>query len=75
MYHCRQAYEGLMEGQICVGVCDGSLRPELEAACPSDFRALLSQCWAQDPNARCAYCRVTTDNRLCTTWQSSGSPS
>ena len=52
MYHCREAYEGLMEGQICVGVCDGSLRPDCDASCPKDLKRLLSQCWDQDPDAR-----------------------
>jgi len=52
MYHCREVYQGLMEGQICVGVCDGTLRPEFDTTCPTNFRELLTRCWSQDPSAR-----------------------
>ena len=41
-----------MEGQICVGVCDGSLRPEFDEECPADFRELTARCWAQNPETR-----------------------
>ena len=52
MHQCREAFEGLMEGQICVGVCDGSLRPEFDEECPADFRELTARCWAQNPETR-----------------------
>ena len=52
MYYCEAAYEGLMEAQICLGVCDGSLRPQFNETCPLAYQKLASQCWAQDPEER-----------------------
>ncbi|KAI3434599.1 hypothetical protein D9Q98_002667 [Chlorella vulgaris] len=52
MFYCRDPYEGLMDGQICVGVTDGSLRPEFEADCPEPYRRLAERCWHQDPGRR-----------------------
>lgn len=52
MFYCEAAYEGLMEAQICVGVCDGSLRPHFNETCPLAYQKLATQCWAQDPAKR-----------------------
>ena len=52
MFYCESAYEGLMEAQICVGVCDGSLRPHFNETCPLPYQKLARQCWAQDPEDR-----------------------
>ena len=49
------AYEGLMEAQICVGVCDGSLRPQFNETCPLPYQRLAIQCWAQNPEDRQAH--------------------
>ncbi len=54
MFYCESAYEGLMEAQICVGVCDGSLRPHFNDTCPLPYQKLAKQCWAQNPEDR--YC-------------------
>jgi len=54
MFYCESAYEGLMEAQICVGVCDGSLRPQFNDTCPLPYQKLAKQCWAQNPEDR--YC-------------------
>ena len=52
MFYCESAYEGLMEAQICVGVCDGSLRPQFNETCPLAYQKLATQCWSQDPEER-----------------------
>lgn len=52
MFYCEAAYDGLMEAQICLGVCDGSLRPQFNETCPLAYQKLANQCWAQDPEAR-----------------------
>ena len=52
MFYCESAYEGLMEAQICVGVCDGSLRPHFNETCPLPYQKLARQCWAQEPEDR-----------------------
>ena len=52
MFYCDAAYDGLMEAQICVGVCDGSLRPKFNNTCPLAFQKLATQCWAQNPEER-----------------------
>ncbi|KAL3143112.1 hypothetical protein ABBQ38_003385 [Trebouxia sp. C0009 RCD-2024] len=52
MFYCEAAYEGLMEAQICLGVCDGSLRPLFNETCPLAYQKLAIQCWAQDPQQR-----------------------
>jgi len=52
MFYCESAYEGLMEAQICVGVCDGSLRPHFNDTCPLPYQKLAKQCWAQNPEDR-----------------------
>ena len=55
MFYCMAAYEGLMDAQICVGVCDGSLRPHFNESCPLPYQKLAMQCWAQNPEDRHAY--------------------
>ncbi|KAL3138446.1 hypothetical protein ABBQ32_006236 [Trebouxia sp. C0010 RCD-2024] len=52
MFYCEAAHEGLMEAQICLGVCDGSLRPHFNETCPLAYQKLATQCWAQDPDQR-----------------------
>ncbi|KAL0038667.1 hypothetical protein WJX79_002430 [Trebouxia sp. C0005] len=52
MFYCESAYEGLMEAQICVGVCDGSLRPQFNDTCPLPYQKLAKQCWAKNPEDR-----------------------
>ena len=52
MFYCEAAYEGLMEAQIYLGVCDGSLRPLFNETCPLAYQKLATQCWAQDPEER-----------------------
>ncbi len=51
MFYCKELYEGLLDGQICVGVSDGSLRPEFDDACPLPYRRLAERCWHQDPRS------------------------
>lgn len=45
-----------MEGQICLGVCEQSLRPEFAEDCPDPFSRLAKSCWNQDPALRCVPC-------------------
>ena len=52
MFYCESAYDGLMEAQICVGVCDGSLRPHFNESCPLPYQKLAMKCWAQNPEDR-----------------------
>ena len=52
MFYCEAAYDGLMEAQICLGICDGSLRPQFNETCPLAYQKLATQCWAQDPEER-----------------------
>ena len=52
MFYCQTAYEGLIEAQICVGVCDGTLRPEFDDTCPMPYQAIATSCWAQNPAER-----------------------
>ena len=49
MLHCREAYEGLLEGQIAAGVGDGSLRPEFGPDAPAPYARLARRCWQADP--------------------------
>ena len=42
----------MMEGQICLGVCDENLRPTFAAACPLPYILLAKACWQGDPEAR-----------------------
>lgn len=49
MFYCREVYEGLIDGQICVGVSEGNLRPEFDDTCPAPYRRLAERCWHQDP--------------------------
>lgn len=58
IYHCAQAYEGMMEGQICLGVCEQSLRPEFAEDCPDPFSRLAKSCWNQDPALRPTFQQV-----------------
>lgn len=55
MFYCMAAYDGLMDAQICVGVCDGTLRPHFNESCPLPYQKLAMQCWAQNPEDRHAY--------------------
>ena len=55
IYHCGQAFEGMMEGQICLGVCEQTLRPEFAEDCPEPYSKLARSCWHQDPVNRCAF--------------------
>ena len=52
MFYCQTAYEGLIEAQICVGVCDGTLRPEFDDTCPLPYQRIATSCWAQTPAER-----------------------
>eukprot|EP00891_Asterochloris_glomerata_P006439 jgi/Astpho2/6439/e_gw1.00094.16.1_t len=52
MFYCQTAYEGLIEAQICVGVCDGTLRPEFDDTCPMPYQGIATSCWAQNPAER-----------------------
>lgn len=52
MFYCESAYEGLMEAQICLGVSEGSLRPQFNETCPLPYSKLALQCWAQNPEER-----------------------
>ncbi|KAK9812523.1 hypothetical protein WJX73_005727 [Symbiochloris irregularis] len=52
IYHCAQAFEGMMEGQICLGVCEHALRPDFDADCPEPYATLAKSCWHQDPDQR-----------------------
>ena len=54
IYHCAQAFEGMMEGQICLGVCEHALRPDFADDCPEPYATLTSSCWHQDPLQRYA---------------------
>ena len=53
-------YAGLMDAQICVGVCDGWLRPHFDEDCPQPLRCLVENCWAQDPANRFELDLLTT---------------
>ena len=52
MFYCQTAYEGLIEAQICVGVCDGTLRPVFDDTCPMPYQGIATSCWAQNPAER-----------------------
>lgn len=52
MYYCKAPYDGLIEAQVCVGVSEGTLRPEFDQDCPAPYRALVEKCWHQDPSQR-----------------------
>ncbi|PRW57603.1 serine threonine- kinase drkC [Chlorella sorokiniana] len=52
MFYCTDPYEGLIDGQICLGVSDGTLRPEFKDDCPEPYRRLAQRCWHQDPERR-----------------------
>jgi len=52
MWTGTPVYDGLMEAQICVGVCDGWLRPTFDGSCPSPLQELAQQCWHADPAHR-----------------------
>lgn len=49
MFYCKDVYDNLLDGQICVGVSDGSLRPEFDDTCPLPYRRLAERCWSQNP--------------------------
>ena len=49
MFHCRDAYEGLLDYQIVCGVSEGMLRPEWDERVPPVYRALAERCWHTDP--------------------------
>ncbi|KAK9808759.1 hypothetical protein WJX72_003116 [[Myrmecia] bisecta] len=55
MFYCKSAYEGLLEGQICLGVSDGTLRPEFDESCPLPYQRMAQECWQQEPEARPTY--------------------
>jgi hypothetical protein len=48
MYYCQPPYEGLLDAQVCVGVIEGTLRPEFDPACPAPYRSLAQRCWSQE---------------------------
>ena len=52
MFYCKDVYPDLLDGQICVGVCDGTLRPEFWEDAPAPYRRLAERCWHHDP--KCA---------------------
>ena len=52
MWSATPVYDCLMEAQICVGVCDGWLRPAFDDSCPSPLQELAQQCWHADPSCR-----------------------
>lgn len=54
LLYCRDVYTDLIDGQICCGVVDGSLRPEWEADAPSAYRRLAERCWHQE--TKCVLC-------------------
>lgn len=61
MYHCAEPFEGLLEAQVCVGVCEGHLRPKFEDTCPPRYRALAERCWAQNPESRPQFCGIARE--------------
>lgn len=48
----ERPFQGLLEGDLVVGVCDRGLRPVFPASCPPAYAALAQQCWAEDPGQR-----------------------
>ena len=52
MFHCEHAFEGMMEGQICLGVCDEALRPTFSPHCPLPYLLLTKACWHADASHR-----------------------
>ncbi len=40
MWSSKPVYEGLLEAQICVGVCEGWLRPTFDNDCPAPLAEL-----------------------------------
>lgn len=61
MYYCTEPFEGMLEAQVCMGVCDGWLRPSFDAACPARFRALAERCWSQSPEERPSFTEIARD--------------
>ena len=41
-----------MEAQICVGVCEGWLRPTFDDDCPAPLAEIAQRCWHADPACR-----------------------
>lgn len=52
MWTGTPVYDGLMEAQICVGVCDGWLRPAFDDGCPAPLQELARRCWHTDAGCR-----------------------
>ena len=52
MFHCEHAFEGMLEGQICLGVCDEGLRPSFSPHCPLPYLLLTKACWHADATNR-----------------------
>jgi hypothetical protein len=48
----ERPFQGLLEGDLVVGVCDRKLRPLFPPGAPAAYIALAQQCWADDASER-----------------------
>ncbi|XP_020593371.1 uncharacterized protein LOC110033658 [Phalaenopsis equestris] len=58
----EEPYATMHYGAIIGGIVNNSLRPLIPASCDPDWRRLMEQCWAPDPQQRPSFTQIA--NRL-----------
>ncbi|KAJ4762119.1 hypothetical protein LUZ62_072494 [Rhynchospora pubera] len=56
----EEPYSGMHYGQVIVGILNNTLRPTVPASCDPNWKKLMEQCWAADPDQRPSFTEIAS---------------
>ncbi|KAF3323473.1 Serine/threonine-protein kinase HT1 [Carex littledalei] len=55
-----EPYAGLHYAQVIVGILNNTLRPPVPSSCDPNWKRLMEQCWAADPDQRPSFTEIAS---------------